>query len=125
MEFFREISAPEQELATLQNLLTIKSLPALTPSISSLLSDQGNHGEIYSVWGQFNVNRELIRCGVRFTLVNCPHAFAWTTTINDKNNTVIVHCTMDKSEHDEEFIESIDQFMDEWADSLNRTLQTA
>jgi hypothetical protein len=125
MEFFREISAPEQELATLQNLLTIKSLPALTPSISSLLSDQDNHGEIYSVWGQFNVNRELIRCGVRFTLVNCPHAFAWTTTINDKNNTVIVHCTMDKSEHDEEFIESIDQFMDEWADSLNRTLQTA
>jgi hypothetical protein len=122
MEFFREISAPNQDLAALQKLLTITNLPTLTASISTVLSDNGNHGEIYSVWGQFDVNRELIKYGVRFTLVNCPHAFAWTVTINEKNNTVVVHCTMDKSEHEQDFIESIHQFMDELQTSLGKAL---
>ena len=123
MEFFRKIPSPNQKLAALQNLLTIANLPTLTPSISTVLADNGDRGEIYSVWGQFNINREVIKCGVRFTLVNCPHAFAWTVTINEKNNTVIVHCTMDKNEHEEDFIESIHQFMDEWRDSLREALQ--
>jgi len=122
MEFFQEIEQADLNIEELRHLLSIKNLPSLCESISAVLSDNGNAGEIYSVWGQFNINREIIIHGVRFSLINCPHAFAWTITHHAARNKVIIHCTIDKTEHEQDFIDSIVQFTREWASGLSKNL---
>ncbi|NCA69319.1 MAG: hypothetical protein EOM91_04305 [Sphingobacteriia bacterium] len=76
-------------------------------------------GEIYCLWGQFAVRREAIRDGVRFTLPGCPNALAWTVTAEPDG--VLVHCTINRTEHEPDFIESIELFVDEWRTGLERT----
>lgn len=122
MEFLQEIEQSDFDVARLQELLSIEKLPVLCNSISTVLSQNGNQGEIYSVWGQFNINREVIIHGVRFTLVNCPHAFAWTVTCHESRNKIVIHCTIDKTEHEQDFIDSIHQFVEEWAVGLSKNL---
>jgi len=122
VEFFQEIEHADLNIEELRHLLSIKNLPSLCDSINTVFSDNGNEGEIYSVWGQFNINREIIIHGVRFSLVNCPHAFAWTITYHAPRNKVVIHCTTDKTEHEQDFIDSINQFTKDWANGLNKNL---
>ncbi|MCW8945045.1 MAG: hypothetical protein OQL27_09755 [Sedimenticola sp.] len=121
MEFFRRInqdSHPEQ----LQTICTLQRLPELCDSIDSLLHQQGESGEIYCLWGSFKVNREPIKQGVRFSLPGCPNALAWTITAEQTD--IRIHCTINRTEHDPEFIESIDQFIDDWQTGLARAMAT-
>lgn len=121
MEFFaianRTIAAE-----TLQARLDITTLPSWCASITQVLSHDGDTGEIYCVWGQFIVHRELIRGGVRFTLPKCPNAFAWTVTtgLPPAPDRVVIHCTINRRDHDAEFIATIEQFADNW----RRTIET-
>ncbi len=121
MEFFRQInqaSHPEQ----LQTTCTVQRLPELCNSIDSLLNQQGESGEIYCLWGSFKVNREPIKQGVRFSLPGCPNALTWTITAGQTD--ITIHCTINRTEHDPEFIESIDQFVDDWQTGLERVIST-
>ncbi len=106
---------------TLQARLDIRSLPAYCASISQLLSHDGNRGEIYCTWGQFIVHREPIRGGVRFSLPNCPNALAWTITTGfpPAPDKIVVHCTINRGEHDPDFIASIEKFVDDWREGLS------
>lgn len=122
MEFFREIDYPDMDISRLQTLLTIRSLPTLCKSIDRVISDNGNDGEIYTVWGQFIVRREILKHGVRFTLPYCPNAFVWTIGYNEQNREIVIHCTIDRREHDQDFIDSIHQFMDDWVEGLGTAL---
>jgi hypothetical protein len=79
MEFFATADV-RASVADLQRRLTIGDLSHWCASISEVFSDVGAYGEIYCVWGQFRVNREMIRDGVRFTLPGCPNALQWTVT---------------------------------------------
>lgn len=123
MEFFQELEQPGLDVEHLKNILTIAALPVLCSSIDTVLLEKGNKGEIYCIWGQFNIRREIIRYGVRFTLLNCPHALAWTITFNELSEKIVIHCTIDKTEQDKEFIDSIYQFVDDWSYGLNKVLQ--
>jgi hypothetical protein len=119
MEFFREVAVTHCDVDELQAKLTIATLPDFCSSIDNVLSaDQGN-GEIYCLWGAFNIRRDPIRQGVRFSLLNCPHALAWTVTCKAENK-LLIHCTIDDREVDEEFAESIHQFVDDWETGLAR-----
>ena len=123
MEFFAQLTNQVICVDGLAERLTISSLPVLCASIDSVLSQSSeNEGEIYCLWGQFNVARERIRNGVRFTLLNCPHALAWTVTYHASTQEVVIHCTIDKREEEEEFVESIQQFMADWAEGLEASL---
>lgn len=106
---------------TLQARLDIRSLPTYCASISKLLSHDGDRGEIYCAWGQFIVHREPIRGGVRFTLPNCPNALAWTITTGfpPAPDKIVIHCTINRREHDPDFIASIEKFMDDWREGLS------
>lgn len=119
MEFYKEVVNSRLNKENLKNLLTIKALPELCASISSVISDVGNHGIIYCLWGEFAINREDLEHGIRFTLPKCPNALAWTVTTDDGSDTTVVHCTINKQEHDEDFIESIREFVDDWAEGLS------
>ena len=116
MEFFRQLSL-EGDAAQLQDRLTLSRLPQLCASIDALQEQQDeNRGTIYCLWGSFRIHRELIRNGVRFTLPDCPNALAWTITT--ETGQLILHCTINQQNHEEEFIDSIHQFLQDWEAGL-------
>lgn len=119
MEFFATTTIPTSA-ADLQRRLTIGELPNWCASIEKVLRDAHSGGEIYCVWGTFDVNREEMRHGVRFTLPHCPNALQWTVTtghLPDPRQTVI-HATINRTEQDQDFIDSIRSFVDDWKAGL-------
>jgi hypothetical protein len=125
VEFFATAAAEATE-TELQRQLTIGSLAEHCASIDAVLRAEGDDGEIWSLWGQFQVHREPIRGGVRFTLPRCPNALAWTITAGtDTPAPVVVHCTINRTEHDPDFIESIELFVDDWRTGLQRLAAAA
>ncbi|MEA3641025.1 MAG: hypothetical protein VBE63_13930 [Lamprobacter sp.] len=122
MEFFATASSqlsPDQ----LQARVTGPKLAELCASIDRVLewSDTQDAGEIYCLWGQFRVRRERIRDGIRFTLPGCPNALAWTITAAPEGT--LIHCTINRSEHDPDFIESIKDFVADWVEGLRNDSQ--
>lgn len=123
MEFFAtaDIRLPATEL---QRHLRIATLPDYCASISKVLGSDGDKGNIYCVWGEFRVHREVIREGVRFTLPGCPNALQWSITAEGKspNNHVVVHATINRREHAPEFVESVQTFVADWRTGLEAGL---
>ena len=119
MEFFATTIIPASA-ADLQRRLTISELPNWCASIEQVLSDEMSSGEIYCVWGTFHTHREILRSGVRFSLPGCPYAFQWTVTTGHLPNPrhTVIHLTINGSGHDQDFIDSIQQFVDDWKAGL-------
>lgn len=124
MEFIQEIHHPGLDIATLKQGLTIRNLPNLCASISTAAPGTESEGELYCLWGAFNVRRDEIRNGVRYALVDCPHALAWTVTLDEAREHVIIHCTIDKTHPDPEFAESIHAFVSDWSNGVREGLRT-
>jgi len=119
LEFFAEIKNPGLDVNRLKQLLTISRLPLVSKSINTVIAEERDKGLIHCIWGEFEINREELRYGVRFTLPHCPNALACTITIDDENeNAIVVHCSINKKQHDEDFIDSIQQFVSDWAEGL-------
>ena len=119
MEFFATAVIPASA-ADLQRRLTISELPRRCASIEKVLSDAKSSGEIFCVWGTFRIHREELRDGVRFSLPGCPNALQWSVTtgqLPDPAHTV-VHVTINRTEHDQDFVDSIRQFVDDWKTGL-------
>jgi hypothetical protein len=123
MEFFAEANFSTDETA-LQLALSLRQLPSYCASIERVLRDEGGHGLIYCVWGEFPVQREVIKGGVRFTLPTCPNALAWTITTGQAPDLgkVVIHCTINRREHDADFIDSIEKFVQDWKRGLERAV---
>lgn len=122
MEFYAtaEITLTQAEL---QSRLTVAQLGEFCASIDRVLEAAGDEGEIYCLWGQFRVRREAIRAGVRFTLPDCPNALAWTVTAGTTEpEPVVIHCTINRRDHDFDFIDSIHQFIEDWRAGIERTV---
>jgi len=119
MEFFATTIIPAS-VADLQRRLTISDLPRWCASIEKVLSDAKSSGEIFCVWGVFVTNREDLRHGVRFSLPGCPNAFQWTVTTGHQPNPqhTVIHLTINRTEQDRDFIESILKFVDDWKAGL-------
>ncbi|HFD81183.1 MAG TPA: hypothetical protein ENK05_12450 [Gammaproteobacteria bacterium] len=115
MEFYA-LANSNLDVAQLQRELAIARLPQLCASIDRVLADHGDHGEIYCLWGQFRVNREDIRDGVRFSLPACPNALAWTVALAREagRSGVLVHCTINRRSHEKDFVDSIATFVEDW-----------
>ena len=119
MEFYASTDIPIS-VTDLQQRLTISDLPRWCASIDKVLSDASTSGEIFCVWGTFRVNREEIRGGVRFSLPGCANVLQWTVTTElppDPQQTVI-HLTINRLEQDPDFVETIQQFVDDWKAGL-------
>jgi len=120
VEFFAEIKHTDLDNKDLHRLLTIKQLPQLCGSIDSVILDNIDSGIIYCVWGEFKINREELDYGVRFSLPHCPNALAWTIAIDQDTKNLIIHCTINKRKHDDEFIASIEQFVLDFKDGIKK-----
>ena len=119
MEFFATTIIPASA-ADLQRRLTISELPHWCASIEKVLSDAKSSGEIYCVWGTFHTHREDLREGVRFSLPHCPNALQWTVTTGQPPNPrhTVIHLTINRTEHNQDFIVSIQQFVADWKAGL-------
>jgi len=119
LEFFAEVKNPGLDVNRLKQRLAIAHLPHLSKSIDTVISDDKEKGMIYCIWGEFEINREELKYGVRFTLPHCPNALACTITIDDQDaGNIVIHCSINKKQHDEDFIDSIHQFVSDWAEGL-------
>ncbi len=119
MEFFAS-TALAASVTELQQRLSISALPTWCASIDKVLSDAGSHGRIYCVWGTFIVHREDIRDGVRFSLPDCPNALQWTVTTGQPAHPrhIVIHLTINRAEHDHDFVESNRQFVADWKSGI-------
>ncbi|VAX06185.1 hypothetical protein MNBD_GAMMA25-341 [hydrothermal vent metagenome] len=121
MEFFATLKlvATEEEL---QQQLKVETVTHFCASIYEVMSYEKDTAEVSMVWGRFNVLRECIRGGVRFTLPNCLNGVAWTITISpdDRVQEVMVHCTINRKEQDTDFVESLEDFVADWAVGLEQ-----
>lgn len=122
MEFLQEVHSPDLDIRYLKNLLTINNLTNLCASISAMTPHKENEGDIYCIWGVFHVRREELRNGVRFSLLDCPHALAWTITFDEESQNIIIHCTIDKTETDPDFVDSIREFVTDWSIGITKAL---
>ena len=123
MEFFA-IADKKVSVDILHARLDIASLPSWCSSISTVLSHRGNEGEIYCVWGQFKIHRELLLSGVRYSLTNCLNAVAWTITTGfpPAPEKLVIHCTINRTQQDSDFTDSIEQFVQDWRIGLELIL---
>lgn len=118
MEFF-SLATVRMSSSDLQRHVNIDNLSEWCASIDRVLSVQDERGDIYCVWGEFRVHRELIHDGVRFTLPNCKNAVQWTISPNPENSAqVMVHCTINRPSQDADFVESLETFVNDWRDGL-------
>lgn len=76
--------------------------------------------EIYCVWGTCHTHREDLSHGVRFSLPGCPNALQWTVTTGHLPNPqhTVIHLTINRTGQDQDFIDSIQQFVDDWKTGL-------
>lgn len=119
MEFLATTNLPATS-ADLQRRLTIVELPRWCASIEKVLSDEKTRGEIYCVWGTFDVRREELSHGVRFSLPGCPNALQWTVTTGHQPDPqhAVVHLSINRTEQDQDFVDSIRQFVADWKTGL-------
>ena len=70
MEFFKEVHSPDLDIVHLKNLVTVKNLTSLCASISSVTAHKESEGDIYCIWGAFNIKREeTMGSGLTFYIV--------------------------------------------------------
>ena len=119
MEFLEttDISATDSGL---KQRLTISTLPDWCASIEKVLADYQAKGEIYCVWGVFDIQREELLHGVRFSLPGCPYAMQWTVTTGHNPDPLhtVIHLTTNRTGHEAEFVDTIRQFMLDWKKGL-------
>ena len=123
MEFF-SIANIETKPEVLQGL-TVHTLNHYCSDIDKVLRvEHEDSADVYCVWGEFTVHRQVINGGVRFSMPGCPNAFAWTITtgFEPAPQKVVIHCTINRTRHDEDFIESIESFIDSWKTGLEKHL---
>lgn len=119
MEFFAQIDRPVSP-EDLQQRLQIEDIPRFCSFVSEVRPDSDNGLEMLSFWGVHTVQRELIRGGVRFTLPGCPNVMSWTITagLPPEPDAIVIHCVINRREHDPDFIESLEGFVEDWRAGL-------
>jgi len=119
MEFFRIINIQTQE-NKIQTELTLDKLEFVSNQIFIIGEQNKTEASIGGVWGEFTLTRAQIRGGIRFALLECPNALAWTITtgFEPAPEGIVIHLTINRKEHKEEFIEELEEFLDDQCNCL-------
>ena len=122
MEFFRtiDISTDEQKI---KNTLVFEGLELMSSELFLLEALNDSQAKIGSLWGEFTLARQDIKGGLRFSLLECPNALTWTITTGYEPapDAIIVHLTINRMEKDQEFLEEINEFLDDQSLLLKKT----
>ena len=111
MEFF-EIAEVGTSEKNIQEKLTLGKLEEYCEIIFPL--DEGSDQCLTgSIWGEFTLRRDLIMGGVRFSMLDCPNALAWTITTGypPARDKMVLHLTINRTRKQAEFVEEIHLFL--------------
>ncbi|MDI3528122.1 MAG: hypothetical protein PWR03_2306 [Tenuifilum sp.] len=124
MEFFRIVKVRTTEQA-IHRKLTISNLDQFCSDIFNLEILNESESKIGGIWGEFTLNRMEIKGGVRFSLLECPNALCWTITTGypPDRNSIIIHLTINRTKKQEEFIDEINEFLDDMSSKLMQYFQ--
>jgi hypothetical protein len=111
MEFFKiiDVSTSEEQI---QKKLVLRELENFCESVFPL--DEGKDiCKIGGMWGEFTLRRDPIMGGVRFAMLDCPNALAWTITTGypPAREKVVIHLTINRERKQDEFIDEIKEFL--------------
>ena len=122
MEFFRVIDKQVTE-ELIQQKINPKNVNSYTETML-FLENSSTFFKGATLWGEFNISYDKIKGGVRFTLLDCPNALSWTITTGfpPERKKIVVHCTINRTQKPTEFIEEIQEFIDEWEAGLSEIL---
>ena len=118
MEYFKIINVKTSE-EEIQTKITPKKVEEFTETMLYLNNtENGFLGA--TLWGEFTISYHKIKGGVRFTLLDCPNALSWTITTGYPPNreAIVLHCTINRTQKAPEFIEEIEEFLEEWETGL-------
>ncbi len=111
MEFFKVVNAQLTE-KEIQEKLTLNNLEFFCESIFPM--EKGDElCAIGGMWGEFTLRRDHIMGGVRFSMLDCPNALAWTITTGypPSRDKLVIHLTINRDKKQEAFVEEIHQFL--------------
>ncbi len=121
MEFYglADWQTTEQEI---QQKVRLDNMPDFCELIYYRMGSQGELCKFDTLWGQFHLRREKINGGVRFTMPDCPNGLSLTITTGHppEPQKVFVHCTINRLEHDPNFIETLEDFVKSWVAGLEK-----
>ena len=125
MEFFRTVKVKTTEL-DIQRLLTLKNLDQISTEIFNLNEPGDGESEIGGIWGEFTLSRRAIKGGVRFSLIECPNALCWTMTTGypPDRESIMIHLTINRTQKQEEFLQEINDFLDDLCVNLKQFYST-
>jgi len=121
MEFFRIIDKQITE-KIIQEEIHPKSLEKFTETMLFIENHNSNFKGL-TLWGEFVISYDKIKGGIRFTLLDCPNGLSWTITTGypPERNKIILHSTINRTQKPDDFIEEINEFMEEWVDGIKVT----
>jgi len=122
MEYFKivEVNSTEE---LIQKKIDLPNLESFCESVFPL--EEGE--EICSIggmWGEFTLRRDKIMGGVRFSMLDCPNALAWTVTTGypPARDKVLVHLTINRERKQQEFVDEIQHFLEDLQVGLKSVL---
>ena len=121
MEFFRILNIKTGE-NNIQSTLILEKLSSMSTEIFVIGNQDKKEAEIGGIWGEFTLTRSEIKGGLRFALLECPNALAWTITTGfpPDPNSIIIHLTINRKEKESLFIEEVEEFLDDHMDCLTK-----
>lgn len=113
MEFFEfaDVLATQEEI---RNKVSIDNLPFYCKEVEAVDQADALGRVIYfRHWGRFHIRREHVMGGVRFSVPDCPNALAWTVTTGypPQPQKIVLHATINRTEHDPEFISATKELL--------------
>lgn len=118
MEFFRiiDVSVSENDIHEKLNLINLENYcESIFP-----IKEGEDVCEIGGMWGEFTLRRDEIVGGIRFSMLDCPNALAWTITTGypPDREKIILHLTINRERKPEAFVEEIHEFLDDLSEGL-------
>jgi len=120
MEFYRTVDIQTSE-TKIRERINISSISDIYSDLI-VLGGEKDIFRIGSFWGEFTLRRDEIMGGIRFSMLDCPNAIAWTITTGypPARNKVIIHLTINRPEKPKEFIAEINELLDGWRKAYSK-----
>jgi len=114
MEFFRVVNIEIGE-AEIQEKIRNLMLSEIHSDII-VLDGNDDFVRIGCLWGEFTLRRDKIKGGIRYSMLECPNALAWTITTGypPAREKIVIHLTINREKKQKEFIDEINEFLDGW-----------
>ena len=118
MEFFKIVDRSSNE-SEIQKKISPENIGEFAESMIFLGSEEA-YFLGFTLWGEFKISYQKIKGGVRFTLLNCPNALAWTITTDypPSRKEIVIQCTINRTKKNAQFIEEIEIHLEEWAEGI-------